>query len=178
MARLTSYMNLKKIAPLLALVFVPVVAYMVIEKGVDEEPTATIVPSTGEEVRVATVAVTDDTESEPDGKGEFIEMIRVFAPTSNQTITSPVTIRGEARGGWYFEADFPVKIVDANGTVLAQAAMQADGDWMTTNFVPFEQSISFTVPATDTGFIIFEKDNPSGLPENAGEYKLPIRFQR
>ncbi len=103
-------------------------------------------------------------------------MIRVTAPVAYATVGSPLQIRGQARGGWYFEASFPVRLEDANGTVLAQAPAQAQGDWMTTEFVPFEATLTFTAPTTETGTLILEKDNPSGLPENADERRIPVRF--
>lgn len=52
-------------------------------------------------------------------------MIQVDAPVANATITSPLTITGKARGGWYFEASFPVELKNAGGTVIATGVAQA-----------------------------------------------------
>ncbi len=104
------------------------------------------------------------------------DLIRVTSIKNNQKITSPITITGEARGTWYFEASFPVRIEDANGKVLAQGPAQAQGEWMTENYVPFSITLNFVKPESGNGFIIFEKDNPSGLPENANELRVPIQF--
>jgi len=112
----------------------------------------------------------------PDTTGNNKEMIRVTAPEKNDTVTSPLTITGEARGNWYFEASFPVRLIDANGRVLAEHYAQAQGEWMTTEFVPFTSTITFTNPTTTTGTLILMKDNPSGLPENDAEVRLPIKF--
>jgi hypothetical protein len=103
-------------------------------------------------------------------------MIRVTSPLPNASVRSPLTITGEARGGWYFEASFPVKILDANGKVLGQHYAEAQGEWMTNNFVPFRSTLTFSTPTTETGTLVLEKDNPSGLPENAAEIRIPIRF--
>lgn len=103
-------------------------------------------------------------------------LIRVDSPLPGATVTSPLTITGEARGNWYFEASFPVKILDANGKVLGQHYAEAQGEWMTTEFVPFTSSLTFSTPTTETGTLVIEKSNPSGLPENAGEVRVPIRF--
>ena len=103
-------------------------------------------------------------------------MIRVTSPTSNQVISSPLHIEGEARGNWYFEASFPVRLEDANGNVLAITPVQAQGEWMTTEFVPFELDLTYQMPTTQTGVLILEKDNPSGLPEHADERRIPVRF--
>src|ERR1700746_2179249 len=43
-------------------------------------------------------------------------------------VTSPLTITGKAKG-WYFEASFPVKLLDGQGNVLASGPAQAQGDW-------------------------------------------------
>lgn len=104
------------------------------------------------------------------------DLIRVTSIKNNQKITSPITITGEARGTWYFEASFPVRIEDANGKVLAQGPAQAQGEWMTENYVPFSITLNFVKPESGNGFIVFEKDNPSGLPENANELRVPIQY--
>lgn len=107
----------------------------------------------------------------------YPDQISIDSPQPGASITSPVSISGKARGTWYFEASFPIQITDAQGTVLAQVPMQATGDWMTTEFVPFTGSVEFATPTTTTGFIIFKNDNPSGLPENEKSVSLPVRFQ-
>ena len=103
-------------------------------------------------------------------------MVRVASPAVGATVVSPLSISGEARGGWYFEASFPVKILDANGAVLGEHYAQAQGDWMTENFVPFTSTLSFRTPTTQTGTLVLQKDNPSGLPENDAEVRIPVRF--
>ncbi len=105
------------------------------------------------------------------------DLIRVTSPLPNQVVNSPLTITGQARGNWYFEASFPVKLLDANGNVLAQAPAQAQGNWMTTDYVPFTVTLTFANPAAGTGTLVLEKDNPSGLPQNANELRIPVTFQ-
>ena len=107
---------------------------------------------------------------------EKINLIQITKPRPNETIQSPLEIGGEARGYWFFEADFPVKLLDENGELIAGGIAQAQGEWMTEDFVPFEATLEFEVPETEKGVLILEKDNPSGLPENADELRIPIRF--
>lgn len=109
---------------------------------------------------------------------EYKNLIRVFCPQPNQEVTSPLSITGEARGYWYFEATFPIKILDQNGNVLVQSFAQAQGEWMTENFVPFSAEINFTVSETQNGTLVLEKDNPSDLPENADELRIPIVLKK
>src|SRR3989344_5511277 len=46
-------------------------------------------------------------------------LITLTSPTPGQVIASPVAIEGQARGYWYFEASFPVKITDEYGNLMA-----------------------------------------------------------
>lgn len=102
--------------------------------------------------------------------------VRVTTPLPESAVESPLTVTGEARGTWYFEASFPVTVRDANNQVLGTGVAQAQGEWMTPEFVPFQTTVSFSTPTTPTGFLILHKDNPSGLPENDAEVRIPIRF--
>lgn len=102
--------------------------------------------------------------------------IQVTSPHANTKVTSPLTVIGRARGTWYFEASFPVRLLDGNGTEIAVTPAQAQGDWMTEDFVPFTATLTFTQPATPTGTLVLERDNPSGMPENAAEVRIPVKF--
>jgi len=108
---------------------------------------------------------------------EKADLIRITNPRPNQTIKSPLTIEGEARGNWYFEASFPVKLYDTNGNQLGVVPAQAQGEWMTTNFVPFKAVLNFSSPTTATGTLVLEKDNPSGLPEYDDQLRVPVKFE-
>lgn len=103
-------------------------------------------------------------------------LIRVTSVSSNQIVASPLTVEGTARGYWYFEASFPVELRDGNGKVLASGPATARTDWMTEEFVPFSITLTFARPVTATGTLILHKDNPSGLPENDDELRIPVRF--
>lgn len=104
------------------------------------------------------------------------ELIKVDSPQTGQTVSSPLSVSGQARGQWYFEADFPIELVDANEKVLGTGIGHAQSDWMTEEFVPFTSEIEFETPETKTGTLILHKDNPSGLPENDDELKVPVKF--
>lgn len=116
---------------------------------------------------------TSSTSSPSNGNSN---LIRVTNITANQKITSPLTVEGEARGNWYFEASFPVRLLDGKGNMIAQVPAQAIGEWMTTEFVPFKVTLTFAKPATATGTLILHNDNPSGLPENDRFISIPVRF--
>ncbi|MCD4760494.1 Gmad2 immunoglobulin-like domain-containing protein [bacterium] len=103
-------------------------------------------------------------------------LITIDNPRPNQIITSPLSISGQARGYWFFEADFPVKIYDNNGQILGNGIAIAQDEWMTENFVPFSLKLTFDPPNTEQGTIVFEKDNPSGLSENEDSLIMPVQF--
>jgi len=104
------------------------------------------------------------------------DLIVVDTPLPYSSIQSPLVISGKARGNWYFEASFPVKLYDANKTLLAQAPAQAQGEWMTTSYVPFSITLTFATSTTPTGTLVLEKDNPSGLPEHDNQLEIPVTF--
>ncbi len=109
------------------------------------------------------------------------DLIRLDTPLPNQIITSPLIIKGQARGTWFFEASFPVSLTDASGKILAQGIAQAKSNWMTTEFVPFEAALTFTLDkkiANTTGTLILRKDNPSGLSEHDDALRVPVMFTK
>lgn len=106
---------------------------------------------------------------------DYSDMISVDV-TEGSRLQSPVTITGQARGMWYFEASFPVRLLDGNGNEIALAPAQAQGDWMTEDFVPYSVTLTFTQPSTPTGTLVLENDNPSGLPENSKKIEIPVTF--
>ncbi len=103
--------------------------------------------------------------------------IVVDQPVANSKISSPLTITGKAIGGWYFEAVFPIRLWNDKNELIAQTSGQAQEDWMTDKQVPFNAELEFPAqPAGTTGKLVFEKDNPSGLPQNAKSYSIKVRF--
>ncbi len=107
---------------------------------------------------------------------ERLDLIRIAYPRPNASVKNSFTITGEARGYWFFEASFPVEILDANGNRIFMGFATAQGEWMTEDFVPFVSEVSFPNPSTKTGTLILHKDNPSGLPENEDSLIVPISF--
>lgn len=117
------------------------------------------------------VAETIDVTNEPD--------VLIFQPQRGAVVTSPIQLSGEARGTWYFEASFSARIENSQGDVIAEVPVQAQGEWMTEDYVPFETEIEYSsasVTPGSSGALVIEKANPSGLPENADEIEIPIQF--
>jgi hypothetical protein len=106
--------------------------------------------------------------------------IAIYSPISGDTISSGVVmLSGQARGSWYFEASAPVEIQDSKKNVLETGHITAQGDWTTTDFVPFSGEIILTIPdGVTSGFIVFKNDNPSGDPSKSKEVSVPVKFEQ
>ena len=161
------------IIALLVIIIVVLGAWLLYYKKA--EAPADILINNGTSSPATTTPTSTPVTTEPKQSGEG--MIKISVPQKNQLITSPLTVTGEAKGGWYFEASAPVKILDANGKIIGQGPVQAQGDWMVSGFVPFKGTITFSAPTTSTGTVVFMNDNPSGLPENDRSYSVPVRFK-
>jgi hypothetical protein len=105
------------------------------------------------------------------------EGILVLLPKRNERIKSPLKIEGQARGFWFFEAQFTAELFDVNDNFLGRAILTAKEDWMTENFVFFEGELTFVPPSTSLGALKFLSANPSGLPENQRVFEVPIQFE-
>lgn len=113
----------------------------------------------------------------PDPQVVKADLIQIAGIANGQTITNPLTIKGQARGAWYFEASFPIELRNASGAVVAATVAQAQGDWMTEQFVPFTATLIF--PSTSSsvaGTLVLKKDNPSGEPQFDDALEIPVQF--
>jgi hypothetical protein len=129
---------------------------------------------------------TDTPQESPEDEEQQVvaenDSIRVFAPEKVTPIESPLTLQGEVRGTWLFEATAPVVLTDWDGRIISEGYIEAEGDWMTEEIVPFSGSLTFETPEdmgdfSDTGSLIFQKANPSGLPEHDEALEYIIRFR-
>jgi len=108
----------------------------------------------------------------------YKDFVKVSAPLPESVITSPLTIKGEARGVWFFEASFPVILTDWDGKIIADGIATAQDEWMTEEYVPFEATLTFDKPSYGkNGFLILRKDNPSGLPEHDDAAEMQVYFK-
>jgi hypothetical protein len=106
------------------------------------------------------------------------DLIESHLPNPGSVITSPLFVTGRARGNWFFEASFPLILVDWDGRIIAQSHATAEGEWMTSDYVPFRGTLTFQKPAYgERGTLILKKDNPSGLPEFDNALEVPVFFE-
>lgn len=183
----------------LALVSIGLIFYYQWPKVMDNEPTActaeakicpdgTAVGRTGPNCEFAECPrpnSVDDMQAHIDSKAGRIQL---ESPEPLAVIESPLTIRGQARGVWYFEATFPIVLADWDGLIIAEGYATAEGDptsdgserasWMTEEFVPFSATLEFEKPEFgNRGTLILQKANPSGLSEHDDALEVPIFFE-
>ncbi|OGG50329.1 hypothetical protein A3C18_00245 [Candidatus Kaiserbacteria bacterium RIFCSPHIGHO2_02_FULL_54_11b] len=101
----------------------------------------------------------------------------VTSPKANATVGKIFVVSGAAPGPWFFEASFPIKIVDADNNFIGSGIAQAQGEWMTTDQVTFTSTITLTGSYTGPATVVLLRDNPSGLPENDDSVSVPIVIQ-
>jgi hypothetical protein len=113
------------------------------------------------------------------------DLIKIDSPRPGVAISSPLEITGEARGYWFFEASFPIALTDWDGRIIAQHYIMTADEWMTEDFVSFSGVLEYDSPykAGDPdfmrrGFLILQKDNPSGLPEHDDALEIPVIFEQ
>jgi Immunoglobulin-like domain of bacterial spore germination len=136
-----------------------------------------LAPTPIEEISEDAEAIVPTPKLSPEMANTATEMIEVTAPLPNSPLTSPMTLTGRARGPWYFEASFPIELRDANNVLIGTAIAQAQGEWMTENFVPFTATLTFPPqPAGSQGMLTFKNDNPSGESQNSMMFDVPVTF--
>jgi hypothetical protein len=151
-----------------ALVFMLILTFVVNFKDsqddYDSEAVMPLLPQVEKVVSTSTAASTSSADIKLDD----------FVPGA--VVASPFALQGTVRGNWFFEGSFPVKVLDESGQELGRGIAQAQGNWMTADFVPFKATIMFARPTSSVGSLVLENDNPSGLPENSKQVIIPIKF--
>lgn len=142
-------------------IFVSVILFLLL--GVGAILYQSYINNKNQEVPVKT---TDSTVTEP--------TIKLDSPKEGEVLDGKVLVKGSAKG-WFFEGSFPARIEDNEGNVIAMVPIQSKGDWMVSDFVSFEQTIEFFTDTTE-GFVILQKDNPSGENNLDEEKKIPVKF--
>lgn len=106
------------------------------------------------------------------------DLIVVDLPFPGAVTGKDFSVIGRARGYWFFEASFPIDVLDQDGEILAQTYATAQSEWMTEEFVPFKSQV-IKVPDTYIGpaTLVLRKDNASGLPEHDASIAFPITIE-
>lgn len=124
-----------------------------------------------------------------EGQIEFQEKLIIHQPLESEKISSPLEIKGEARGTWFFEGSFMVLLTNWDGLIIAEGVAQMDASeetWMTEDMVDFNANLEYENPALSgseidhfsrRGSLIFKRANPSGLAENDEAIEFVVNFE-
>jgi hypothetical protein len=102
------------------------------------------------------------------------DMIEIELPYPGAVVGKEFSVIGRARGSWFFEASFPIDLLDADGQILAQSYAMTAEEWMTTDFVSFRGEIKAPQDYIGPATLILMKDNPSGEPQFDASVSFPI----
>lgn len=107
---------------------------------------------------------------------EKYDIIQVSNPKSNSLIISPVLVEGIARGYWFPEGDFLIRVQNAKEEELGTEIAYAMKGGTEEEFIPFQAMVSFSESSVKEGVIILKKNSSSGLLEAEDELRVPVRF--
>lgn len=141
--------------------------------GCAASPSVQEPPIAEQPIQEPALSIVEDPVYGPSAKSDMIVLDKLQL---GDAIASPIVLTGKARGRWYFEASFPIELVDSQNVVVATGSAQAQSDWMTTDFVPFAATLTFLAPAQGSATLVFKKDNPSGEPQNDDQMRFPVSF--
>ncbi|MCA9387356.1 hypothetical protein KC669_04955 [Candidatus Dojkabacteria bacterium] len=90
----------------------------------------------------------------------------LIEPSDISRTKCPINIKGQMENkGWFFEATFPLKLVDSNGEIVEQTFATATSEWTTEGFVDFDATINCAVNNLSGYKLILMADNAADLPE-------------
>ena len=84
-----------------------------------------------------------------------------FSVKPEQKVSGKIKITGEIKGGYFFEGNILVNILDGNENVLNKGHGTATTDWMTESPVSFMADIDFTGLNSGLAYIEIQNDDPS-----------------
>lgn len=108
------------------------------------------------------------------------DLITVELPFPGAVVGKEFSVIGKARGYWFFEASFPVFLLDPAGNQLAvgiAAPYPAGTDWMTEDMIGFKADLTAPIDYIGPATLVLKNDNPSGLPENDKSVSFEITVE-
>ncbi|GAM98642.1 hypothetical protein U91I_02277 [alpha proteobacterium U9-1i] len=102
-----------------------------------------------------------------------LDVASVEAPIADARVTSPLAVTGLAPGNWYFENQFPVRLVGADGAVLAEAPAHPRVSWTDPGDKVFDATLNFSVTADTPATLVLQEDMP-GEGETPRETRIEL----
>lgn len=97
-----------------------------------------------------------------------------FSIWPNTKVHGIVSYKGVIKGGYFFEGNILINILDSNKKSILNSNAIAKSEWMTSEGVEFEGYLDFTNLPIGPAFIEIHNDNASGIPENDKNVLIPI----
>ena len=97
-----------------------------------------------------------------------------FSINPGATVSGVLDITGSVKGGYFFEGNILINILDSDKNILKNSHVNAKTDWMTIEPVEFSTTLDITGLSKGPAYIEIHNDNASGLPENDKNILIPI----
>lgn len=98
-----------------------------------------------------------------------------FSVDAGSSVSGIFTAVGSVQGGYFFEGNIFVNILDSNKILIRKGRGNAKTDWMTTEPVGFETVLDFTNLPKGQAYIEIRNDNPGAPAEGINKsIKIPI----
>jgi len=94
-----------------------------------------------------------------------------FSILPSSKVSGVQSYNGTIKGGYFFEGNILINILDVNKNILKNSNAMAKTDWMTSGPVDFEGKMDFTGFSKGQAYIEIRQDDPSG-----GESGQPEKF--
>lgn len=100
-----------------------------------------------------------------------------FSVEPGDTVSGVLNLSGSVKGGYFFEGNIGIALLDSNKNLLKQGHGTATTDWMTVEPVSFTSTIDST-GLNGAGYILIQNDNPSsGEGGPVKKVLIPVIFQ-
>jgi hypothetical protein len=84
-----------------------------------------------------------------------------FSVKAGDTVRGMLNLSGTVKGGYFFEGNIEVHLLDSNQNIIRSGPGIATADWMTVGPIPFTSTID-TLGMSGPGYIMLREDDPSG----------------
>jgi hypothetical protein len=112
--------------------------------------------------------------------GQTADDVIIDAPTQDDIVAPPFTVYGKAKGYWFVDGVFPMSLYDSRDNVLGRSFAKAVSPIARDEMVDFEARMPEfkDVPKSGSGYLLFQKNNTSGVIEAEGSYKMELAFDK
>jgi hypothetical protein len=103
--------------------------------------------------------------------------IKVSIPTSGSLVKNEMTVEGVAKTSWFAQGIASGDVRNEKDEKVGAFTVRTQSTIKDNSFVTFTGTVLYTNPDTKTGYIVFNKANPTGDTSKNVSLWVPIRFQ-